>query len=181
VMRNKIVTRRPWFPAAAAIAIITLASACVSGENSQTEMPPQPAPDLTLVSLQGDTVSLAAERGNVVLLNIWATWCAPCREEMPLLQKLHARHRDAGLRVVGVSIDARGEDERIQRFLRDFSVSFPVWLDPDERASFLFRAIGVPATYLIDRKGEIVWKHLGPLTENDQSFDAAIARALRVE
>jgi cytochrome c-type biogenesis protein len=138
-----------------------------------------PAPDLTLVSMQGDTVTLQALRGEAVLLNIWATWCAPCREEMPLLEQLHKEHRDAGLRVVGVSIDARGEEERIGRFLTEFNVTFPIWLDPDERASYVFRAIGVPATYMVDRSGHIIWRHLGPLTADDPALKSAVTRALQ--
>ncbi len=140
-----------------------------------------PAPDYKAVALLGDSVSLKDHRGQVVLLNIWATWCEPCREEMPFLQKVHQQHKDAGLRIVGVSIDARGEEARIKRFLSEFGVTFPIWLDPDDRASFLFRAIGVPASYLIARDGKVVWKHLGPISDRDTSFSAALARALRTE
>jgi cytochrome c-type biogenesis protein len=136
------------------------------------------APEYSAVSLQGDSVSLASFRGDVVLLNLWATWCPPCREEMPLLQQLQNQHTSRGFHVIGVSIDAAGEETRIRRFLDEHHITFSIWLDPDDRASFVFRAIGVPATYLIDRDGRISWRMLGPLSAKDTTFNNTLERAL---
>lgn len=108
-------------------------------------------------------VSLEDLRGKVVLLNIWATWCPPCREEIPVLQALHEEHAAGGLEVVGVSIDAAGEAAAVERFAQQFGVTYPVWLDPQERVSSVFRTTGVPTTVLIDRDGEMLWRHLGPV------------------
>jgi thiol-disulfide isomerase/thioredoxin len=137
-----------------------------------------PAPMYSAVLMNGDSVSLAAQRGSVVLLNIWATYCIPCRDEMPLLQKLHEEQSGRGLRVVGVSVDARGAEERVSQFLTEYGVTFPIWLDPDERASFIFRAIGVPATYIITRDGKVIWQRLGPIEADDPKMKAALEEAL---
>jgi peroxiredoxin len=138
----------------------------------------RPAPDYRAVSLGGDSVSLAAERGTVELLNIWATWCHPCRDELPVLQKLHEAHAARGLRMVGVSVDARGEEETVREFARRFGLTFALWLDPDERVTTLFLAPGVPASYLIGRDGTLLWRHVGPIREGDAALAAALERAL---
>ena len=137
-----------------------------------------PAPAYATLSLNGDSVSLAGERGKVVLLNIWATWCHPCRAEIPELRQLHERYRAKGLELVGVSVDADGTDEVIRGFMRDFQMTFPIWRDPDERISSLFLTLGVPATFLIDKEGVLRWRKTGPIAPNDTSLSAAIERAL---
>lgn len=137
-----------------------------------------PAPAYATVSLAGDSVSLAGQRGKVVLLNIWATWCHPCRTEIPELRAIYARYKDRGLEMVGVSVDAEGTDETIRTFMKDFDMSFPVWRDPDERITTLFRAVGVPGTFLIDKQGILRWKKIGPVAPGDSSLTKAIERAL---
>lgn len=136
------------------------------------------APTYVATSLAGDSVSTASLRGKVVLLNVWATWCAPCREEIPYLQKLHQKHATEGLALVGVSVDARGEDETIQGFMKDFGMTYPVWRDPDERIQSLYKALGVPASYLLDREGVIRWRRLGIIRESDTTFTRALQDAL---
>ena len=137
-----------------------------------------PAPAYATLSLDGDSVSLAGQRGRVVLLNIWATWCHPCRTEIPELRLLHERYRAKGLALVGVSVDTEGTDETIRNFMRDFQMTFPIWRDPDERISSLFLTLGVPATFLIDKQGILQWRKTGPIAPNDTSLTAAIERAL---
>lgn len=137
-----------------------------------------PVPAYATVSLDGDSVSLAGVRGQVVLLNIWATWCHPCREEIPQLGALHQRYRDRGFSVIGVSVDTDGTDDAIRAFMREYPMPFPVWRDPDERISSLFLALGVPATFLIDMKGVLRWRKTGPITPGDTSLTTAIERAL---
>lgn len=140
----------------------------------------QTAPQYRAVSLDGDSVSLEQFRGRVVLLNVWATWCHPCREEIPVLQALHARYAPQGLELVGVSVDARGEEDTIREFVSDFGMTYPVWLDPDERVQSTFLAIGVPATFLIDREGRLGWRHVGPVRANDATLARELERALAV-
>ncbi len=137
-----------------------------------------PVPAYATVSLEGDSVSLAKQKGKVVLLNIWATWCHPCRQEIPELRAVHARYRDRGLELVGVSVDTDGSDDAIRSFMKDFQMTFPIWRDPEERISTLFLAIGVPATFLIDREGILRWRRTGPIAPNDTSLSAAIERTL---
>jgi len=135
-------------------------------------------PSYATVSLDGDSVSLADVRGRVVLVNIWATWCHPCREEIPQLAALHERFRERGFSVIGVSVDTDGTDDAIRAFMRDYPMPFPVWRDPDERISSLFLALGVPATFLIDAQGILRWRKTGPITRGDTALTAAIQQAL---
>ena len=151
------------------------------GDDRGTARPPEigkPAPDYRAVSLTGDSVSLADARGRVVLLNVWATWCHPCRQEIPVLQALHEQYASRGLELVGVSVDARGEEDTIREFANDFRMTYPVWLDPDERVQSTFLAIGVPATFLIDRDGVLRWRHIGPVRPNDSTLARELDRAL---
>ncbi|NUQ12620.1 MAG: TlpA family protein disulfide reductase [Gemmatimonadaceae bacterium] len=137
------------------------------------------APSYATRTLAGDSVSLALLRGKPVLLNVWATWCLPCKEEIPYLESLHAQHAADGLQIVGVSVDARGDEAKIEAFARDFRMTYPIWRDPDERVNARFLAIGVPSTYLIDRDGILRWKHLGTLRPSTPGFTDALAQVLR--
>jgi cytochrome c biogenesis protein CcmG, thiol:disulfide interchange protein DsbE len=123
-----------------------------------------PSPEYSATALDGASASLADHQGRLVLLNVWATWCPPCREEIPALQELHERFVDRGLDVVGVSIDGRGERDNIRDFLDGFGVTYPIWLDPSERVTSVFRTQGVPTTFLIARNGTLLWRHVGPVT-----------------
>ena len=123
-------------------------------------------------------MSLASLRGKVVLLNIWATWCHPCRAEIPELRALHERYQSRGLELVGVSVDGEGNDDVIREFMKEFSMNFSVWRDPDERVSTRFLTIGVPTTFLIDRQGVLRWKHIGPMAKNDSTLRIAVEHAL---
>lgn len=137
-----------------------------------------PAPAYRAIDLNGDSVSLEQQRGRVVLLNVWATWCHPCRAEIPELQRIHATYRERGLSLVGVSVDSDGADEDIPGFMREFDMTYPVWRDPDERVSSRFLVVGVPATFLIDRGGILRWRKVGPIAAGDTTLIAAIERAL---
>ncbi len=114
-----------------------------------------------------------------MLLNVWATWCHPCRDEIPELQRLYERYRDRGLEIVGVSIDASGDEQSIAAFARRYGMTYPVWRDPDETVSATFLVLGVPATFLIDRGGVVRWKKTGPIGHTDSTLTVAIERALR--
>lgn len=139
------------------------------------------APSYAARALSGDSVSLALLRGKPVLLNVWATWCLPCKEEIPYLESLHQKHAADGLQIIGVSVDARGDESKITEFARDFSMTYPIWRDPDERVNSRFLAIGVPSTYLIDRDGILRWKHLGTLRPTTPGFSAALEEVLKAK
>lgn len=138
-----------------------------------------PAPAYAAVTLDGDSTSLAALRGEPVLLNVWATWCHPCRTEIPELERIHQAYAPRGLRLVGVSIDAGGEDEAVRGFAKEYGMTYPVWRDADSRVTTLFGAIGVPATYLIDRDGTLRWRKVGPIAERDTGLARAIEEAVK--
>ena len=137
-----------------------------------------PAPAYVSQTLSGDSISLASMRDKVVLLNVWATWCHPCRTEIPELRAIQERYKDRGLELVGVSVDAEGNDEGIREFMKEFDMQYPVWRDPGEHVSTQFLVIGVPATFLIDRKGILRWRKTGPIAPNDTSLSGAIERAI---
>ena len=150
-------------------AVLLALAACAGTDAYRPLEAGDPAPVYAATELDGDTVALATLRGHAVLLNIWATWCAPCREEMPELQALHERFADRGLRVLGVSIDASGSEDPIRYFLDDFGVSFTVLHDPAETVSQKFRTRGVPETFLIDTHGRIAHRWIGrfePLSDD---------------
>ena len=139
---------------------------------------PKAVPELQLEDAQGRKRALADFRGKVVLLNIWATWCAPCRDEIPYLQSLYERHRGDGFEIVGVSVDARGQDAAIRDFAKAFRMTYPIWRDPDERVQSLYLALGVPSSYLIDRAGILRWRRIGTIHEGDTTLTRALADAL---
>ncbi len=119
------------------------------------------APPFSLTSLGGDGVDLASYRGKVVVLNFWATWCAPCVAEMPSLERLHRALGPEGLAVVTVSTD---EDERVVReFVADHGLTLPILLDPGGRtAAADYRTMVYPATFVLDRQGVLLRHYLGP-------------------
>ncbi len=138
-----------------------------------------PAPAYAAMAMNGDSTSLASLRGKVVLLNVWATWCGPCRQEIPELRAIHGAYKDRGLELIGVSVDADGSDEAIRAFLRDFKMDYAIWRDPNEGVNATFRMSGVPATFLIDRQGVLRWKATGVVEPGDTSLTNSIERALR--
>jgi cytochrome c-type biogenesis protein len=137
-----------------------------------------PVPAYASKTVEGDEIRLADLRGNVVLVNIWATWCKPCREEIPALETLYQRHRADGFEVIGVSIDAPSEAGRLRPFVTELGATYPLWHDPDDRVSSTFLALGVPASYLIDREGVLRWRHMGPVRADDPTLTAALTTAL---
>jgi cytochrome c biogenesis protein CcmG, thiol:disulfide interchange protein DsbE len=162
---------------AAAVLVASLSIAACSGEPLPGSVGAA-APAYSAVTLDGDSVALAGLRGDVVLLNMWATWCHPCREEIPVLQRLHERLAPRGLRVVGVSVDAGSDGERVGAFAREFGMTYPIWLDPNERVAETFHTLGVPTTLLIDRAGVVRWRHTGPVKETDPALSRALEEAL---
>ena len=122
---------------------------------------PKAVPDLQLEDAQGRKRALADFRGKVVLLNIWATWCAPCREEMPALDRLQAALGGPGFHVVALSVDQQGP-EIAQRFFKEIGVkSLEFYIDRSARAAFHLNAPGLPVTLLIDRQGREIGRKLG--------------------
>lgn len=122
----------------------------------------RPAPDFTFPDLDGRKVSLSDLKGKVVLVNIWATWCPPCREEMPSMQKLYDRFKGEAFEILAVSIDADGR-KAVAPFTRKLNLTFPVLLDPKEKIRSPYRITGVPESFIIDKNGILVQRVIGPL------------------
>ena len=125
------------------------------------------APDFSLQSRDGGTVSLSEFRGQVVMINFWATWCGPCREEMPHLEALYQRYSALGFRLLGVNVEE--DSENAEAWLEEMPVSFSILFDPENRVSELYDVIAMPSTVLVDRQGNIRFSHDGyqPGYEND--------------
>jgi len=145
------------------------------------------APDFAVTDLQGRPVRLSDLRGEVVLLNIWATWCGPCRDEMPSMQRLHREMGPKGLRIVAVSIDAapgtlsggrQGGD--VAAFANELGLTFPIWLNPSGDIQLTYRTTGVPESFVIGRDGTIMKKVIGA-TEWDTPDKVELIRRLLEE
>jgi peroxiredoxin len=117
------------------------------------------APSFTLPSRAGDSVSLEQLKGQVVMLNFWASWCGPCRQEMPLLDQMHKRYSALGFTLLGVNVEANTADA--ERWLGETPVSFPVLFDKDSKVSKLYDVSAMPSTVFIDRKGNVRYLHRG--------------------
>ena len=135
------------------------------------------APDFTLKDLNGKTVSLSAFKGKVVLLNFWATWCPPCRAEMPALNKLSNALKPRGLEVIAVSTDRSIND--IKGFLENHRVDFPILFDTDRSAAKQYRVFSMPTTFLIDRNGMIVEKFYGEYDWTEPETKGKIEKLLQ--
>ncbi len=119
-----------------------------------------PAPDLSLNDLNGSPVSLADYRGKVVLVNLWATWCPPCKEEMPALETFYRKHKDDGFAIVAVNDGDPTPD--VVQFVKDYGLSFPVWLDPTYIATEKkFKTMNLPSSFVINRDGQVVLSWVG--------------------
>ncbi len=120
----------------------------------------QQAPDFELPMLNGEVVHLDDYKGKVVLLNIWATWCSPCREEMPSMEKLYQELKDQAFEILAVSIDSQG-DGAVASFVKRHNLTFPILLDRKGQTGRLYNTTGVPETFIIDKNGAIVTKVIG--------------------
>jgi peroxiredoxin len=121
-----------------------------------------PAPDFSLAALSGERVQLADLRGKVVLVNFWATWCQPCRQEMPAFQARSERYGEQ-LAVLAVNFDEPAD--QVQAFADEFNLTFPVLLDPGGEVQALYRVRGYPTTYGVDPEGIVQFVHVGLMTE----------------
>jgi thiol-disulfide isomerase/thioredoxin len=128
--------------------------------------------------LDGSPFDLAAARGKkVVFLNVWATWCGPCRFEIPELEKMHAKYGPRGFEVIGVSVDESGA-EAVKPFAKEQNIGYPMVLDPPGKIANLLQTTVLPTSVLIDRDGKIVWRRIGALMGPEPALDAAIEKAL---
>jgi thiol-disulfide isomerase/thioredoxin len=159
------------------IAVTVACGVCACGGDGAPARAPQvgdPLPALAFASLEGDSVAFAEFAGSPVLVNLWATWCPPCRAEIPFLQTIHEEFAPLGLRVVGISADNAGALGQVEEFLAEVGVTYENLLDPRGESMEAFRLLGLPATYLVDREGHLVLMRTGPVSEADEAFMEAV-------
>lgn len=113
------------------------------------------APDFRLDTLDGTKVTLSDLRGKIVLINMWATWCPPCRAEMPALEKSYEQYRDSGVVILGLNVTNQDSERDIPPFVEKFGLTFPILLDRDGSVSALYQLKGLPTTFFVNREGII--------------------------
>jgi peroxiredoxin len=159
-----------------ALALFIVAALTV-GSAQAAPAPSSPAPDFTLRSMNGPNLRLQEQRGKVVLLNFWATWCAPCREEMPHLNRLYEKYRAAGFVLLGVNVD--DDPANALGVAGTFGVKFPMLLDTDKQVSKLYDLATMPSTVLIDRDGKVRYLHRGYKPGTELEYDQQIRTLLK--
>lgn len=136
--------------------------------------PPRPkqASDFTVSLLGGETLRLKGQRGKPVLVNFWATWCGPCREEMPAMERLYAKHRQRGFVLLAVSVDT--DAALVRPFLERYKITFPVALDAKMDLANAYGVRALPASFLIDRDGYLAALALGPRAWDNRAAHALV-------
>ncbi len=135
------------------------------------------APDFTLKSLGGKNLKLSELAGNVVLINFWASWCGPCREEMPLLNALHNKYEPLGFTVWGVNVEENSASA--EGFLKNFPVDFPILLDDTNTVSRLYKVIAMPTTVVVDRDGRMRFLHQGYKSGDEAMYRQMVKKLVR--
>ena len=157
-------------PATALLALL----ACVSlaGATGST-----PAPDFKLANRAGGEVTLAGLRGQVVMINFWASWCGPCRQEFPALDQIYAKYKPMGFTLVGINVESEKADA--ERFLGTQKVSFPILFDPRNTVSGSYGVKAMPTTVLIDRQGRVRWQHMAYKPGDEAKYIEQVRAVLR--
>ena len=136
-----------------------------------------PAPDFTLKSTGGNNLRLSEMRGQVVLVNFWASWCGPCRQEMPLLDELQSKYSKLGFTVLGVNVDK--DPAKADKILKDIPVTFPVLYDSEGTVSKQYNVSAMPTTIIIDRDGNMRYSHKGFKPGYEEKYAANIKALIR--
>jgi peroxiredoxin len=166
---------------AAALALLLVAGALPGAARAQDPVaalalirpnPPRPAKDFQVPGLDGARIRLSDHKGKVVFINFWATWCKPCEEEMPGMERLYRAYKDKGLVMLGIALDAEGE-KVVAPFVKKHGLTFPIGLDPKMTVGDLYGVWAVPSTFIVDRKGNRALYANGP-----REWDSKAARAL---
>jgi len=164
-------TTWPKFLGSFVVATALLAAPVIAGDATG------PAAEFRLQSRAGKPVSLASLKGQVVLINFWATWCGPCRKEMPLLEQIQKKYAPLGFTMLGVNVE---EDTRMMdTFLKDVPVSFPILLDPANGVSKLYNVSAMPSTVIVDRKGNVRFVHQGYVPGDESKYQDLIRQLIR--
>jgi cytochrome c biogenesis protein CcmG, thiol:disulfide interchange protein DsbE len=139
-------------------------------------LPGRAAPEFALAQLEAtDSISLGSLRGNVVVVNFWASWCIPCRDEHPVLLEATRKYQPRGVKFVGIAYNDKPEDSK--RWLDELGKAYPSLLDPGARTAIDYGVTGVPETFILDKQGVVAFKKFGPITaaEISQKLDSLLA------
>jgi len=158
-------------------AIACAVLAVVAGTASSAIAPATTAPDFTLHAMGGPNLRLKEQRGRVVMVNFWATWCAPCRQEMPHLNRLYEKYRGAGFVLLGVNVD--DDTSKAAEVAAKLGVTFPVLLDTEKSVSKLYDVSTMPSTMIIDRDGKVRYVHRGYLAGYEDNYEKQIRELLK--
>ncbi|MDJ0882268.1 MAG: TlpA disulfide reductase family protein [Gammaproteobacteria bacterium] len=137
----------------------------------------KPAPDFTLKSLSGKNLKLSEHAGDVVMLNFWASWCGPCRKEMPLMNDLYNKYEKLGFVILGVNVEQ--ELQLAKSFLSDTPVDFPILFDSSNKVSKAYDVIAMPTTVMIDRNGKIRYIHKGYKAGDEKKYKKMVKKLIR--
>ncbi|HUU49749.1 MAG TPA: TlpA disulfide reductase family protein [Nitrospinota bacterium] len=148
-------------------------------ERFKPPIPGNPAPEFSFKNLEGQVVDLKDFREKVVLLNIWATWCKPCRDELPSMELLYRKLKDRGFEILAVSIDK--DSSIVKPFVEELGLTFPVLLDPKGKITRLYRTIGIPENYIIDKRGIIKEKIIGARDWLSKTYVDSLSQLLEEE
>jgi len=154
-----------------------VASVMSLGSIAASDLTGQQAPDFVLKSATGENLRLSEYRGDVVMINFWATWCGPCRQEMPLLDDLYARYSRVGFNLLGVNID--DDAGRAMQMVQELGVNFPVLFDDSKEVSRLYQVEAMPVTVLVDREGTVRHVHHGYKPGYEEKYLTQIRSLLR--
>ena len=135
------------------------------------------APNFTLKSRSGKNIKLSELRGQVIMLNFWASWCGPCRKEMPILEKIHKKYKRLGFTLLGVNVEENSRDAK--NYLKDVRVTFPILFDNRQRVSKMYNVSAMPTTVIIDKNGNKRFLHKGYKAGYENDYKKQIKKLLR--
>lgn len=156
--------------AAAALTVVLIGPAGAGGAQA-------PAPDFTLPARAGGDLTLASLKGQVVLINFWATWCGPCRKEMPLLDQIYQRYKSLGFTLLAVNVE--NDSAGAETWLKQTPVTFPVLFDRQNQVSKLYEVTAMPSTVIVDRKGRVRFVHYGYTPGTESEYQDQIRSLIR--
>ncbi|NMP30585.1 TlpA family protein disulfide reductase [Thalassotalea sp. M1531] len=162
---------KKWFQSALAVLAIVMSM------NAHALNVGQAAPDFTLKNMQGVNLNLTEQRGNIILINFWASWCGPCRKEMPVLQALQDKYQDLGVKVWGINVEQ--ENQAGRDFLKDLDLSFSIFFDETNALSKTYQVEAMPTTVIVDRDGVVRYVYQGYRDGFDKKYAKAIKKLIR--
>jgi len=133
-----------------------------------------PVPEFSLTSLSGEEVSISDYRGKVVFLNFWATWCPPCRAEMPSMQEVYERWEDKDFEMVAVNL--REDNKTVEKYMEEGGYTFPVLMDKEGQIGGLFGVTGIPTTFMVDKEGRLIARLVGTREWDVPEFEALLEK-----